>query len=174
MIWFALGVLVLLLAFAGVRAWKMGPLFADDHLAAVGARLPELKRNALAGRAEEPAAFATAMLVVAYSVEHREGEWVHHVSVSSPVTPARAAGTFFLGLVRGMLRLEAYPEEVFVSQNHVFHLVARLSDKEQRAFAKRAVEPKGTAELRSVAIAGRGVLFPKLQERVVDEKKLAA
>jgi hypothetical protein len=165
MIWVVLGVAVL--AFLAFRAKKMGPLFADAHLAEIAALLPELKRQALAGQAAPPASFRTSVLGVAYTITRHEGVWVHHLSVSNPVTPARAAGTFFLGLVRGLLGLEAYPQEAFVSQNHVFHLVAHLSDDEQRAFAETLVEPRDPGALRAVALAGRGALLPRLEERAV-------
>src|SRR5580704_2960043 len=114
MFWFALGVLALLLLYAAVRARKLAPLFADDHLAEVAAQLPELKRRALGGGEDGPASFQTSLLNVAYSIARDEPGWRHHLSVSSPVTPARAAGTFFLGLLRGVLRLEGFPLEAFV------------------------------------------------------------
>jgi hypothetical protein len=167
MLWLGLGLLAFLLVYAAARARKMGPLFADEHLAEVASGVAELKRGALAGEAHHPASLQTAALGVAYSITLDEGAWVHHVSVSSPVTPARAAGTFFLGLLRGLLRLDAYPEEVFVSQNHVFHLIARLTEDEQKAFADLPIEPKEPTELRSLAIAGRAALLPRLEERAV-------
>jgi hypothetical protein len=161
----------------------------------VAALLPDLKRRALAaddggrpptppgpvghdggrppnppgpaGRPEGPASLQTATLVVGYSVTRDEGVWVHYVSVSSAVTPARAAGTFFLGLVRGVLGLEGPPAEVFVSQNQVFHLIVRLSDEEQKVFADRPVAAAAPTELRRLAIAGRAALLPRLVERTM-------
>jgi hypothetical protein len=165
MLWFAVGLLAFLFVYAALRARKMGPLFSDEHLTEIAAGLAELKRGALAGPPEEPAALRTAMLGVAYSIALDEGVWVHHLSVSSPVTPARAAGTFFLGLVRGRLGLDAYPLEAFVTQNHVFHLVVRLSEEEQRAFVERSLEATDAEGLRAVANAGRSALLPRLQER---------
>ncbi len=175
MFWFGLGVLVVLLVYAAARARKMGPLFTDDHLLEVAALLPDLKRSALAGPPDPPATATTALLRISYSISpgssssisDQAGAWVHHVSVSSPVTPARAAGTFFLGLVRGVLRLDVQPVEVFVSQNHVFHLITRLSPDEQAAFAARTVSPDDVTALRDAAIAGRAVLLPRLAERAV-------
>jgi hypothetical protein len=167
MLWFSLGLLAFLLLYAAARAREMGPLFADEHLAEVAASVAELKQRALAGEADPPASLQTAALGVAYTITLDEGTWVHHVSVSSPVTPARAAGAFFLGLLRGLLRLDAYPQEAFVSQNHVFHLVVRLTEDEQKAFADLPIEPKEPTELRSVAIAGRAALLPRLLERAV-------
>ena len=168
MLWFCLGALVVLLTYAWSRAKKMGPLFTDEHLAEVAALLPELKRKAIAGQEGEPASSQTSALALAYTID-REGEasWVHHLSVSSPLTPARAAGTFFLGLGRARLGLGAYRSEAFVSQNHVFHLVVRLSDEEQEAFAALPMEPMAPDELRGLAIAGRAVLLPQLQDRAV-------
>jgi hypothetical protein len=167
MLWFAFGLLAFLLVYAALRARKMGPLFADEHLAEVAAGLAELKRRALAGEVDPPASFQTAALGVGYSITLDEGVWMHHLSVSSPVTPARAAGAFFLGLLRGLLRLEAYPQEAFVSQNHVFHLVARLTEDEQKAFVQLPIEGKDPTELRGVAIAGRAELLPRLVDREV-------
>jgi hypothetical protein len=172
-LWVALAVIALLVVYAVTRARKLGPLFADEHLAEIAARLPDLKRRALEGKADEPTSLVTTTLAVAYTIRRDEGTWVHHLSVSSPVTPARAAGTFFLGLVRGLLSLEAYPQEAFVSQNHVFHLVARLSDDEQQVFAALPVEPaRDPGALRGVAIAGRSALLPRLQERAVPSPTL--
>ncbi len=87
--------------------------------------------------------------------------------MSSPITPARAAGTFFLGLVRGVLGIDGAPASVFVSQNHVFHLVVRLSEAEQAAFVARPFDAQTPAQLRGLAIDGRRVLLPQLVEREV-------
>jgi hypothetical protein len=167
MLWFAIGLLAVLLLYAAARARKLAPLFTDGHLAEVAAQLPDLKRRALAGGEGPPASFQTSLLAAAYSIARDEPGWVHHLSVSSPVTPARAAGTFFLGLLRGVLRLDAYPLEAFVSPSQVFHLVVRLSDEQQQAFVDQPVEAMTTEALRGVAIAGRGVIFPVLKERDV-------
>jgi hypothetical protein len=167
MFWVALAVSGLVLIYAFVRARRLGPLFADPHLSEVAALLPDLKRRALAGTRADPASVRTATLVVGYTIRCDEGVWSHHLSVSSPVTPARAAGTFFLGLVRGVLGLSGPPAEVFVSQSQVFHLIVRLSEDEQKAFVARPVEVVGPTELRGIAIAGRGVLMPRLVERAV-------
>lgn len=167
MLWLALGVIALVIAYVTMTSRRMGPLFADSHLAQIASGLPELKQQALAGNAEQPASIRTSTLLVAYTISHEEEIWVHHLSVSSPVTPARAAGTFFLGLVRGLLGLEAYPQEAFVSQSHVFHLVVQLTEDEQQAFAKLSLEPKEPTALREIAVAGRRALLPHLAERAV-------
>jgi hypothetical protein len=168
MIWVTLG-LLLFLALFGYQRWRrMAPLFADEHLAEVAAALPDLKRRALAavgaegGAPAEPPSAQTAHLALGYSIA-REGEaWVHHVSVSNRITPARAAGAFFLGLARGLLRLEAAPFTAFVSQRLVFHVVVRLSDDEQRAFAARDIPAWGPFELRAIAVEGRVAILPRL------------
>jgi hypothetical protein len=167
MFWFALGAFGLLLGYALLRARRLGPLFDDEHLTEVATLLPDLKRRALDGREDDPASLRTAMLTVAYTVRRDEGGWSHHVSVSSSVTPARAAGTFFLGLVRGVLGLEGPPAEAFVSQKQTFHVIVRLTDEEQQAFVERPVEVPAPAALRGLAIAGRAVLLPRLKEREV-------
>ncbi len=167
MLWLALGVMALVLVYVTMTSRRMGPLFADSHLAQLAAALPELKQQALSGSAEQPASFRTSTLAVAYTIRGEDGIWVHHLSVSSPVTPARAAGTFFLGLVRGLLGLEAYPQEAFVSQSHVFHLIVQLTEDEQQTFAKLSFEPKEPSALRQIAIAGRSALLPQLAERAV-------
>lgn len=166
MLWFALAITVVCV-YAIVRARRLGPLFADEHLAEVAALLPDLKRRALAGVESDPASLRTSTLAVAYTITRDEGAWVHHVSVSSPVTPARAAGTFFLGLVRGVLGLAEAPAEAFVSQGQVFHLITRLSDEEQKVFTDRAIPVAQPIEVRRLAIAGRAVLLPRLVERAV-------
>jgi hypothetical protein len=167
MIWFALGALVLLLGYAFLRARSMGPLFADDHLAALGARLPELRREAIAGKPEEPASVVTETLTVAYGIRRGEGDVTHHLSVSSGVTPARGAGTFFLGLLRGALGLEGKPFEAFVTETHVFHLVVRLTPEEQKAFEAAELSASDAGALREKAITGRAVILPVLKERRV-------
>jgi len=145
----------------------MGPLFSNAHLREVAGRVPELKQQALASREDQLASVKTGALAMAYSIAREEGRWVHHLSVSNPITPARAAGTFFLGLLRGLLRLEGYPTEVFVSQSHVFHLVVSLSDDEQEAFAALPVARKRANELRTMAMEGQRAVLPLLEERAV-------
>jgi hypothetical protein len=168
MFWLALAASGILLVYAFARARQMGPLFADEHLSTVAALLPDLKRRALAQQAEEDRATAsTGLLNLVYTVRCEEGVWCHHLSVSSPVTPARAAGTFFLGMVRGVLGISGPPAEVFVSQNQVFHLVVPLSEAEQEVFVARPVEALTPTELRDLAIAGRAALMPRLVERAV-------
>ena len=166
MFWVALTVSGLLLAYAVVRARRLGPLFADEHLSEIARLLPELKRRALAAP-DDPASLHTTTLAVGYTIARDEGVWSHHLSVSSPVTPARAAGTFFLGLVRGALGLDGPPAEVFVSQHQVFHLIVRLTDDEQKAFVDRPIEALTPLALRDLAIAGRSALMPRLVERAV-------
>jgi hypothetical protein len=165
MLWVLLGVVLFLTVF-GYQRWKsMAPLFTDQHVAEVAASLPDLKRRALAaegGEPGDPPSVQTAQLSLAYSISRDGADWVHHLSVSNPITPARAAGAFFLGLARGLLRLEAYPLTAFVSQRQVFHLVVRLSDDQQRAFAALAVEPKSAEDLRAIAVAGRSAILPRL------------
>jgi hypothetical protein len=169
MLWFSIGVIALLLLYAAVRAKKMAPLFADDHLTELLALLPELKRTALAGQGGPPPSARTSALAVAYTISRGEAGWVHHLSVSNMTTPARAAGTFFLGLLRGALRLEEYPAEAFVSQGHVFHLVVRLSEEQEKVFADRSIDAMGPGELRGLAMAGRSALLPRLEERAVPD-----
>jgi hypothetical protein len=168
MLWIALGVVLFLILFAYQRWKAMAPLFADEHLREVALALPELKRQALATPATngaapaEPPSIQTAHLALAYSISQQDGRWVHHVSASNRLTPARAAGTFFLGLARGLLRLDAYPFDAFVSRTHVFHLEVRLSDEEEQAFADLPVETKGAGELRTIATQGRSAILPRL------------
>jgi hypothetical protein len=173
MLWFALGVLALLLTYGAIRARAVGPLFSDQHLIELAGKLPELKEAALAspsnrdGDAPAPSSVATGMLSVAYTISEDDGTWVHHLSVSSPVTPARAAGTFFLGLLRGELGLAGSRTEVFVTRTNVFHLVAYLSPEAHDAFVKRQPGAPDATRLRDLAIDGRGVLLPLLQERAL-------
>ncbi len=165
MIWVALGVVLFLILF-GYQRWKaMAPLFADEHLREVALALPELKRQALAfseAAPGEPPSIHTAHLALAYSIAQNEGGWVHHISARNRLTPARAAGTFFLGLARGILRLEAYPFQAFVSEGTIFHLEVRLSEAEERAFAEFPVETKDTGTLRAIASEGRSAILPRL------------
>jgi hypothetical protein len=167
MLWLALGFIALVVVYVTMTSRRMGPLFADAHLAQIAAALPELKQQALAGNAEQPASLRTSTLLVAYTVSHEEKVWIHHISLSSPVTPARAAGAFFLGLVRGLLCLEPYPQEAFVSQSHVFHLIVQLTEAEQQAFTSLSIEPREPSALRALAVAGRSALLRRLAERVV-------
>ena len=167
MIWFALAASGFLLVYAFVRARRLGPLFSDEHLVQVAALLPELKQRALARTDDDRPSGSTPAITLGDTIREDEGMWVHHLSVSSPVTPARAAGTFFLGMVRGALGIAGSPAEVFVSQNQVFHLIVRLSEAEQEAFVARPVDVGSPIELREMAIAGRGALLPRLVERAV-------
>jgi hypothetical protein len=169
MLFAILGAFAVFMFIIFLRAKGMGPLFANEHLLEVAAGLPELKRKALAGQKGESAALQTRLVAIAYTISRDEGVWVHHLSVSNQITRARAAGTFFLGLLRSLLHLEAYPMKAFVSQNSVFHLVVRLSDDEETAFAARVIEPKDAAELHAIAAAGRGVILPQLAQVAVPD-----
>jgi hypothetical protein len=166
MLWFCLGALALLLGFAAYRAKQMGPLLADAHLEEVAALLPDLKARALAGEEGEGASARTSGIAIGYRVEREGGKgWVHRLTVSSPISSAPPAGTFFLGLARSLLGLAASPPEVFVAEGHVYTLVVRLNDKEQRAYAAREVEAPGAAALRGMGIEGRAALMPRLVSR---------
>ncbi len=164
MLWVSLGV-ILFMALFGYQRWRsMAPLFADAHLAEVAAALPDLKRRALAaeGAPGDPPSVETAHLALGYSVSRAGDAWEHHLSVSNRITPALAAGAFFLGLVRGVLRLDGASFTAFVSQRRVFHLIVRLSDEEERAFAALDVAPRTPGELRTIAIEGRSALLPRI------------
>jgi hypothetical protein len=166
MLWFCLGALALLLGFAAFRAKQMGPLLSDAHLAEVAAALPDLKKRALAQEGEEPPSTRTSGILLGYGVEHeRDKGWAHHLTVSSPISSAPPAGTFFLGLARGLLGLAGGSPDVFVTEGHVYHLVVRLTDKEQRAFVAREVKPPGPVELRGMGIEGRAALLPRVARR---------
>jgi hypothetical protein len=165
--WLGLAVVLLLVLFVVLKGRRMGRLFSNEHLAEVARALPDLKRWALESREDRPAAFQTSALAVVYTITREDTAWVHHLSVSSPITPARAAGTFFLGLLRTLLRLDAYPAEAFVSQNHVFHLVVHLSDDQESAFAAAPLEPADASKLHEIAVDGRRAILPLLKERVV-------
>ena len=165
MFWLAFGASLFVLTYILSRARQVRPLFADQHLSEVAALLPDLKRQALAGGVDHPASGSTAALTVGYTITHAETTWEHHLSVSSPVTPARAAGTFFLGLVRGALGIDGPPAAVFVSNHQVFHLIVRLSEAEHAAFVARPVVSPAPVELRGLAIDGRRVLLPQVVER---------
>jgi hypothetical protein len=166
MLWFCLGALATLLGFAAYRAKQMGPLLSDVHLAEVAAALQDLKKDALARKGGEPPAARTSGITLGYGVE-REGEkgWAHHLTVSSTISSAPPAGTFFLGLARGLLGLAEFPSEVFVTDGHVYHLVVRLTDKDQRTFVAREVRAAGPVELRGVGIQGRAALLPRVARR---------
>ncbi|MFO0590810.1 MAG: hypothetical protein U0441_24920 [Polyangiaceae bacterium] len=158
-----------MLLFVVLPARRMGPLFSDEHLVEIGRLLPELKRQALARQPDNPAVLQTDRLAVAYTVTPSDDQWVHHLSVSTPVTQARAAGTFFLGLVRGALHLEASPVDVFVTQNHVFHFIVALTDEQQASFVAAPVEHADARELRELAVRWQHALRPLLREQTVPE-----
>lgn len=165
--WVGLAVVLLLVLLVVLRGRRMVRLFSSEHLAEVALALPDLKRWALESREDRPAAFQTSALAVVYTITRENTAWVHHLSVSSPITAARAAGTFFLGLLRALLHLDACPAEAFVSQNDVFHLVARLSDDQQSAFAAAPLKPPDASKLHEIAVDGRRAILPLLKERVV-------
>jgi hypothetical protein len=167
MLWIGLAAVLLLILYVLLTGRRMGPLFSDEHLVELARAIPDLKRRALAAASDGPASFQTSVLAVAYTITRDETVWIHHISVSNPVTPARAAGTFFLGLVRGILSLEVTPGEVFVSQNRVFHLIVALPDVQQSAFVAAPIETMEASRLRAVAVNGQRVLLPLLEERTL-------
>jgi hypothetical protein len=180
------GVVVLLLLgfFFFRRAGAMRALFDDAHLAEVAAQIPALKQAALAlgcgpGQLPDPGAMPviqTPVMVVTYTAAQRdEHTWEHHLSISNAVTPARMAGTFFLGMVSSLLGLDARPPSaVFVSQHHVFHLVVELSASQQAAWQGQAIPTLDAAALRQLAIDGRSRLMPLLTEEQVPVSPHAA
>jgi hypothetical protein len=167
MLWVFLGVVLFITLFGYQRWRRMAPLFADAHLVELAAALPDLKRRALAAKGGDPPSIQTAHLAVAYSISRDGAEWVHHLSVSNMITPAQAAGAFHLGLLRGVLRLDPYPMKAFVSQARVFHMVVRLSEDEERAFASLPIQPGGAEELRTIALEQRTAVLPRLGTAVV-------
>ncbi len=83
--------------------------------------------------------------MLCYSVRRTEVEDVHHISVSTPISPAHAVGTYFLALAEGLLRLEAYPGEAFISENHVFHMVRVVPQVERAALQAAPLRALGEA-----------------------------
>lgn len=56
MLWLALGLVALVLAYITMTSRRMGPLFAEAQLAQLAAALPDMKQQALAGNAARPSA----------------------------------------------------------------------------------------------------------------------
>ena len=96
----SVGVLLLLLG----PHRRMAPLYADAHVREVLALLPALADEARArgpvSATEELAARVTsAPMGLGYSITTKGDTEEHHLSISTPLTPARAWGTLFLALV---------------------------------------------------------------------------
>lgn len=123
-------------AFLALVLWRVSSiskLYKKAHLEELRALLESLRGDALSSDTVVPGLTTTAPLMLCYSVQRTGAGEVHHISVSTPISPAHAVGTYFLALAEGLLRLEAYPGEAFVSENHVFHMVREVPEVERAA-----------------------------------------
>jgi hypothetical protein len=110
---------------------RMAPLYADAHVTELLGLLPGLalearSRGPLTGPEELASRVTSAPMGISYSIAIEGDVEEHHVSISTPRTPARAWGTLFLSLIGWALALPAAPTSCFVSQNHVFHAVYKV------------------------------------------------
>ena len=141
------------LGLAFVVFWRKGAisvLYTDHHLRELRSALGPLREDAVrySGGPTIPGLTTKAPLMLCYSVQESELGMVHHLSISTPVSPASAVGTFFMAYAEALLRLEDYPGESFVSENRVFHLIRVVPLLESRALHN--------APLRSVEEALQG------------------
>jgi hypothetical protein len=117
-------VLAIIVGYLFKRGPAMAPLFADAHHEAILRGLARLKADGLACAPGEPAVLVTsAPMLVSYSAAPTDQAGVieHHVSISTPLTPAAVCGTYFLALVEWGLALpDTTRVAVFCSQRRVF------------------------------------------------------
>ncbi len=136
------------------RARFYREFFADPHLRAVAAALPELRQVALPGatvstvtspQTVEPKPLVSPLgLVVVYTVRgDREADrFIHHVSVSlaGGYTPHGVGAYFLLFALRG-LGVDARRARCGMSKSHIFHAEWTLPAAEHAEFAGREVPP---------------------------------
>ena len=116
-------------------------------------------------------------VLVVYTVRERNGEFAHQVSVSRRPYLASILGTMFVSLFAQRTGLEV-PEQVFWTQNEVFHAFWTLSAQQQvelvgQLEARRDVEPE---EAFMAAMLAKGSirverveLDPDAAEKALDE-----
>ena len=167
MCWLTIGILltsVLVLTLASLwlldshRAYTK--VFSDDHFHEVAARLPALKRAALARLVfsesdavctpEDPRGMLTsAGLAVLYLIG-REGRWFHHdLSVSLPIRAytIHAVGNVFGCFLARLLGIGRERLHLHLSSRSVHHTGFTLSAEEHEQFADRPVTPLSPEEL---------------------------
>ena len=167
MCWLTIGILlisVLLLTLASL--WLLEShrvytkVFSDDHFHEMAARLPALKRAALARLVfsesdavctpEDPRGMLTsAGLAVLYLIG-REGRWFHHdLSVSLPIRAytIHAVGYVFSCFLTRLLGIGMKRLHLHISVRRIHHAEFTLSADEHEQFAERPVTPLSSEEL---------------------------
>lgn len=151
-------------------------LYADSHFREILVSAGRLKADALASIQSGKSAYAaqlltSAPLIIAYSVTHdAEPGLLHHISLSTPLTHAAAAGTYFLALVEWAVGLkEATRVSTFVSENRVFHLVHRLDQGMHEHYAEVPVQQGlDVAAARKAALSRQSSLRSRLVREAAD------
>lgn len=147
--------LVAAAVFIYLRGRGMAVLYADAHLTEILAAVPKLRDDAAAAVGVSPPTAkirTNAPLLIAYSIARDGDDFVHHLSLSTTVTPSHATGAFFLALVETALGLDGGARRAFVTQTRVFHLVRVLSPDAHARYvaAPLAALPLGEARERAM------------------------
>lgn len=167
MCWLTIGLLltsVLVLTLASLwllenhRVYTQG--FSDDHFHEVAARLPALKRAALARLVfsesdavctpEDPRGMLTSTGLAVLYLIGREGRWFHHdLSVSLPIRAStiHAVGNVFGCFLARLLGISRERLHHHISSRSVHHTGFTLSAEEHEQFADRPVTPLSPGDL---------------------------
>ena len=135
-------------------------VFSDDHFHEVAARLPALKRAALARLVfsesdavctpEDPRGMLTsAGLAVLYLIGC-EGRWFHHdlsVSMPSRAYTINAIGNRFGCFLTRLLGIGMERLHFHISSRSIHHTVFNLNAEEHQQFADRSVTPLSPEQL---------------------------
>lgn len=159
--------------FIYLRGRGMAMLYADAHLLEVLAAIPQMKADAVANVGVSPpvAKIRTkAPMLIAYSVTRDGDDFVHHLSLSTTVTPSQATGAFFLALLVTTLPFEEGERRAFVTQTRVFHLVQVLSAAAHQRYAEAQVATRDLAETRARVLGARDGILSILETHVLPTK----
>jgi hypothetical protein len=147
-VWLFVALLVVFGAVVVSRARMYGKLFGDEHWLEIGRRLAGSKEAAFArvidsdddapSTRDDPRILATSFgLVIVYTVQRRDADFVHHCSISTRGgATAHAVGSTFLLLVVKLLGLPAEKTTFHIADSTVHHAEAVVDEVEHAALSE--------------------------------------
>lgn len=168
--------LVAAAVFIYLRGRGMAVLYADAHLTEILAAIPRLRDDAAGAIDVSPpvAKIRTkAPMLIAYSIATDGDTLLHHLSLSTTVTPSRATGAFFLALVDTALGFEGGARRAFVTQTRVFHLVRELSREQHERLVTTPLAALSLGAARERAMVVRDEIAAILETHELSPKASA-
>lgn len=169
-VWLFVALLVVFGAVVASRARLYGRLFGDDHWIEIGRGIAGVKAAAFARvidtdddaptSRDDPRILATSSgLVIVYTVQKRDADFVHHCSVGTKGgATAHAVGSTFLLLVVRLLGLPAEKVTYQIADSTIHHAEAVVDDAGHHALSAAPVpelSAGNVAELRRDVMEAR-------------------